>query len=397
MDEENELTEYSKAPEGTPWDFRGTDYDIAQLKRASAYVESPGETKDQCHLPHHKPDGTLIWRGVTAAMGALRGARDGYKGPGKQAAHKHLAKHYGEFGKEVPTQEWLFQESAGNYIIDSCGQCKFFEELLDTVVKEPKVIASETSDGYVITKDGGIGPGRGECQVAQILVKKLDAACGDGRPRDAPTATKNERTIESVEALILKSELNDAKADLLQERAEKHREIEAHLKTQKKLVEASDRLKRKTNEATILQGDNDRLKKDKIELREKLDVRDRDITRLQIQITGFEKDLELQNSSQKGSRKFNHGTFRTNKGNQWIYRFKSRHSRKRIKTRERSRGTAEETGENHRRETRNRKQTEEGQTHSAAPSWPCSPAWTSAAAAAKPPSHRWAPTTPYRS
>jgi len=96
------LGAFAKAPEDTPWSFNGSDYSLAQLKRASAYVEPPGDKKEDCHLPHHRPDGTLVWRGVSAAGASLMGARGGYKGPGKDEAKKHLTPHYHAFDKEAP-------------------------------------------------------------------------------------------------------------------------------------------------------------------------------------------------------------------------------------------------------------------------------------------------------
>lgn len=96
------LGAFAKAPEDTPWNFREADYTLAQLKRASAYVEPPGDKKSDCHLPHHLPDGTLVWRGVDAAGKSLMGARGGYKGPGAAQAKKHLTPHYHAFDREAP-------------------------------------------------------------------------------------------------------------------------------------------------------------------------------------------------------------------------------------------------------------------------------------------------------
>lgn len=57
-------------------------------------------------LPHHVPkDGTLIaiWRGLTAGMAALLGARGGVDiGGDKQKVYNHFATHYKDAGKPVP-------------------------------------------------------------------------------------------------------------------------------------------------------------------------------------------------------------------------------------------------------------------------------------------------------
>jgi|GEM_PF-1750583 len=105
---------FPKAPEDEPWKFRAADYELEQLVRACAWVKGvsdphggevpEGLTKGDCKLPHHTPDGTLVWRGVAAAMAALLGARGGVDLPEKdrKPAYAHLKKHYGEFDKEVP-------------------------------------------------------------------------------------------------------------------------------------------------------------------------------------------------------------------------------------------------------------------------------------------------------
>jgi len=93
---------FAKAPEDAPWNFSQADYTLEQLKRASAYVEPPGDKKEDCHLPHHLPDGTLVWHGVDAAGKVLMGARDGYQGPGKDQAKAHLTPHYHAFDKKAP-------------------------------------------------------------------------------------------------------------------------------------------------------------------------------------------------------------------------------------------------------------------------------------------------------
>lgn len=69
----------------------------------SANAESFGSYK----LPHHDIiDGKLvvIWKGVSAAMAALMGARGGVDIPEDDwdSVYNHLAKHYKQFDKEVP-------------------------------------------------------------------------------------------------------------------------------------------------------------------------------------------------------------------------------------------------------------------------------------------------------
>jgi len=97
--------ESRKAPEDESWDFNASEYDVDQLKRACAWFDSekPDE-KGSYKLPHHKPDGTIVWRGVAAAMAALMGGRGGVDIPAddKRGVYNHLSKHYTDFDKEPP-------------------------------------------------------------------------------------------------------------------------------------------------------------------------------------------------------------------------------------------------------------------------------------------------------
>jgi len=94
--------ESRKAPEDEEWDSK---YDIDQLKRACAWFDSENsDVKGSYKLGHHRPDGTVVWRGVAAAMAALLGARGGVDIPAddQRGVYNHLSKHYADFGKEPP-------------------------------------------------------------------------------------------------------------------------------------------------------------------------------------------------------------------------------------------------------------------------------------------------------
>jgi len=97
--------ESRKAPEDEEWDFNSSEYDVDQLKRACAWFDSENpDVKGSYKLGHHRPDGTVVWRGVSAAMAALMGARGGVDIPAedKRGVYNHLSKHYADFGKEPP-------------------------------------------------------------------------------------------------------------------------------------------------------------------------------------------------------------------------------------------------------------------------------------------------------
>lgn len=56
-------------------------------------------------LPHHSPrGGSIVLRGVNAAMGALLGARGGVKIPGedRRKVYNHLAAHIRSFDRVPP-------------------------------------------------------------------------------------------------------------------------------------------------------------------------------------------------------------------------------------------------------------------------------------------------------
>jgi len=97
--------ESRKAPEDEEWNFNSSEYDVDQLKRACAWFDSENpDVKGSYKLGHHRPDGTVVWRGVSAAMAALMGARGGVDIPAedKRGVYNHLSKHYADFGKEPP-------------------------------------------------------------------------------------------------------------------------------------------------------------------------------------------------------------------------------------------------------------------------------------------------------
>ena len=82
--------------------------DYARFQRGFAWFDGENrETVGAYKLPHHVVrDGSLvaIWRGVTAAMGALLGARGGTDIPETERAgtYAHLAKHYRDNDREAP-------------------------------------------------------------------------------------------------------------------------------------------------------------------------------------------------------------------------------------------------------------------------------------------------------
>ena len=91
--------------------------DFAKFQRGFAWFDGENrETVGAYKLPHHVvSDGSLvaIWRGVTAAMGALLGARGGTDIPETERAgtYAHLAKHYRDNDREPPPLTRDYSES----------------------------------------------------------------------------------------------------------------------------------------------------------------------------------------------------------------------------------------------------------------------------------------------
>lgn len=99
----------SKAGSGKKEDMNWSKYSKGFAWFDSKQADNFGAYK----LPHHTvKDGALIaiWRGVTAAMAALLGARGGVDLDSKSAVYSHLAKHYKDFDKEPPEMKEYSEE-----------------------------------------------------------------------------------------------------------------------------------------------------------------------------------------------------------------------------------------------------------------------------------------------
>jgi len=100
--------DHGAADEGTAWDgpreIREADVDA--LKIICAWYDSGNADKKSSYkLPHHRAgDKKAVWRGVSAAMGALLGARGGVVIPGgdRKSVYDHLKSHYKHWDKEPP-------------------------------------------------------------------------------------------------------------------------------------------------------------------------------------------------------------------------------------------------------------------------------------------------------
>jgi len=105
----------AKAPEDESWnagkELKKASGNATRLMKMHAWVDNLADGFDASErkwykLPHHKGDGAqaVVWRGVSAGMAALFGARGGVKLPtgDRKGVYNHLAKHYKQFDKEAP-------------------------------------------------------------------------------------------------------------------------------------------------------------------------------------------------------------------------------------------------------------------------------------------------------
>lgn len=107
--------EYPADPEDAPWDgpaeIKAAEVKALKVMCAWFDAENP-DVKGSYKLPHHRADGfNTVWRGVSAAMAALLGARGGVNIPDgdRKGVYNHLAKHYAQFDKTPPE----FKEAGG--------------------------------------------------------------------------------------------------------------------------------------------------------------------------------------------------------------------------------------------------------------------------------------------
>lgn len=119
--------ETKKAPEDTPWDAPtviaklkekyGLDGDKPDWKgfaRHFAYIAGAGDKMGDYKFPHHDEGMSVVWAACVNAMARLKQAD--VSAEDKAGIHRHIARHYQQFGKEVP-------ELALNKLIVDFGTC----------------------------------------------------------------------------------------------------------------------------------------------------------------------------------------------------------------------------------------------------------------------------------
>lgn len=103
--------ETPKAAEDTAWDAGEVLKDVEgakQLRLIHAWVDPEGDpdTKNSYKLPHHLPDGRVVWNGVKAVGAVLMGARAlDIPEADMPGVRKHMAVHYAQFEKTPPWEK----------------------------------------------------------------------------------------------------------------------------------------------------------------------------------------------------------------------------------------------------------------------------------------------------
>ena len=120
-----------------------------KYQRGFAVVEGEIDNFGNYKLPHHDiidSNIVTVWRGVTAAMGALLGARGGVDASNKKGIYNHLAKHYRQYDKEPP-------EFGLNYSDEELKQIEEGESLKkEGIVGMEKIFSQEDFDTALLEK-----------------------------------------------------------------------------------------------------------------------------------------------------------------------------------------------------------------------------------------------------
>lgn len=278
---------------------------------AFAVVEGcADENKSARHLPYKNEEGQVDLPHLRNALARMNQIKSVCGGSDEALRAKAKRKLIPLAKKHLPDSQWAKETlEEGIQGMDVCAQCKSFRDLDNAVVTTPALTGAEDSR-EVIRISGAIGPGVGFCEVAKQLVRKNDAACTDGRPRSEATdldrivEEKEGEDMDTVEAetvneLVLKSQVSDLQADLLKERLAHNEDIELLNENAKEQVVTRDQLARKTKECTVVTIDRDRLKKERNELYEELDREKQARGQADIRADSLEKDVDFYKDENK--------------------------------------------------------------------------------------------------
>lgn len=260
------------------------------------------ERKDARHLPYKDATGKIDLPHLRNALARMDQIKSVCNGSDEALRRKARAKLIPLAKRLLPASKWAqektVQEALSEYHgiqgMDVCAQCKFFEDLENVTTSAP---AAPGSSAIVTRSTGAIGPGVGRCTVTKELARKNDSVCIDGRPRDQPT--KLDRTIESMNEINLKTEIADLKTQLLESKQAINIEREGRIRALQEMVEKENKIADLTRHNSLKTTELQRIKEDRVHLREKLDKKNEDNTRLTVQLDGANKDAALYKDENK--------------------------------------------------------------------------------------------------
>ncbi len=142
--------DHGTASEDTAWDgpgeMKACGDDLGKLKTICTWFDKENaDVKGSYKLPHHEADGyKAVWKGVSAAMAALLGARGGVDIPegDRQGVYNHLAKHYKQFEKDVPEFK-AYSEEELKQIEDSGISADLTEKKVEVKIEMKQKTISE--------------------------------------------------------------------------------------------------------------------------------------------------------------------------------------------------------------------------------------------------------------
>lgn len=160
---------YPLAEEDATWDGPAIvkASDTEDLKKICTWYDSSKDdadlTKGDFKLPHHESsaDGYKTnWKGISAAMGALLGARGGVNIPDDdhEGCYNHLKKHYAEFGKDAPDfkaytaaeLKAMFPEETD---MDEKAVQKAISDAVEPLLKQIDILKQATKSGAKYSAD----------------------------------------------------------------------------------------------------------------------------------------------------------------------------------------------------------------------------------------------------
>jgi len=276
---------------------------INDLPSGSFAVVEPcaNERKDARHLPYKDSTGKIDLPHLRNALARMDQVKSVCNGNDEALRRKARAKLIPLAKKHLPGSKWTQEKTVQEALaekgiqgMDICGQCKFFEDLVNVTTQAP---AAPGSDAIVTQYAGAIGPGVGRCTVSKELARKADSVCTDGRPRDQPTDL--DRTIEmkniemEAKTIELERKIADLEDQVLLDKQNTRLANDGKLSVMQESIAKDETIKRLQNDVAENQSKVSRLT-EKLE-KELLDNRKlgSDNYRVKVEAEALKEDVKL--------------------------------------------------------------------------------------------------------